>query len=856
MVDPVVGSAYWHLPVEGLRTALRSPPDGLTVAQAKALQVPDSSAHRHREHRLMVLLFEQLRSPLMVILLVGAGVALWVGDWLDSAIVTCIVMASSVLSAWYESRASAAVQALRQQVAVHASVRREGRELDIPAAQVVPGDILLLSAGSLIAADGRVLSARDCFTSQGVMTGETFPVEKQPGERPERASLSERTNCVFAGTSVRSGSAEVLVVHVGAQSEFGRIAGTLAQRAPQTEFERGLRHFGALLLRVMLVVTVLVFGVNLLLARPVLDSLMFAVALCVGLSPELLPAILGITLAKGAQRMAMQGVIVRRLNAMENLGSMDVLCTDKTGTLTRGVVALDGIKDAEGADSAEVLRLAFYNSGLQTGMRNALDDAVMQAASNQGLTVEGVSKLDEIPYDFIRKRLSVVVQRAPDSAPLLVTKGALVEILQVCESQDRGGRLVVLDAEERHRIESLFSVWSEQGFRVLGLASRKLPIAQSYHREDEAGMTFQGFLLFFDPPEPQVKQTLAQLAALGVSIKIITGDNPLVASHVAHAVGLEHSVLLTGDGIAEMSDEALFHQVQRATVFAAVDPNQKERIILALRKGGHVVGFLGDGINDAPALHSADVGISVDTAADVAREAADFVLLRHDLNVLIAGIEAGRRTFANTLKYVSIVSSANFGNMLSMACASAVLPFLPLLAKQVLLNNFLSDIPSLGIAGDAIDPEWAATPHRWDLKRVQRFMWVFGLVSSAFDLCTFAVLYGIGDLQPEVFRSGWFVESLLTQVLTIFIVRTARPLHRSRPGRFLMIAAGAVMGLTLWLPYSPMAPWFGLAPLTGPLLLAMLGICGVYTVTAEAVKRLFYRFERAQRPLAIAGQGG
>ena len=790
-----------------------------------------------------------MRTPLVLILIVGALVAVVVGDWLDAAIVGCIVLISAVLSAWYENRASTAVEQLRSKIALRATVRRDGKPVDIAASAVVPGDILLLSAGSLIAADGRILQALDCFIGEGLLTGETFPVEKLPGDCTADATLGQRHNCVFMGTSVRSGTAEVLVTRYAPESEIGRIAKTLTLRPPETEFERGLRRFGGLLLRVMLVITIVVFGINILLHRPALDTLLFAIALSIGLSPELLPAILSITLAKGAQRMAAKGVIVRHLNAIENLGAMDILCTDKTGTLTRGVVVLDGAMDVEGNVDANILQLAVFNASLQTGMRNAMDDAITLAGKTLA-PCPSASKLDEAPYDFVRKRLSVVVANAPEAARLMVTKGALDNVLEVCTQVRSGEQLLALSDTERATIAQRFADWSEQGFRVLGLATRVLPEQPHYGRDEEKDMTFRGFLLFFDPPEPGVKDTLASLDRLGVQVKIISGDSHLVARHVGRAVGLPVERIITGAELAAMKDEALMHLAPLTTLFAEVDPNQKERIIRALQKTGHVVGYMGDGINDAPALQVADIGISVDNAADVAKQAADFVLLEHNLDVLREGIEEGRHTFANTLKYISIVSSANFGNMISMALASLVLPFLPMLAKQILLNNFLSDIPSMGIASDNVDREWENTPHRWNISEIRNFMVVFGLVSSLFDVLTFAALYLLAEKGAEVFRSGWFVESLLTQLLTIFIVRTYRPFYQSRPATLLLLSAAAIGLLAVGLPYSPIASWFGLVPLPLPILLTVLAISLVYMGAAEWVKRLFYRRQRLNRARA------
>jgi Mg2+-importing ATPase len=661
-----------------------------------------------------------------------------------------------------------------------------------------------------------------------------------PGAVATDAGLAERTNCVFMGTSVRSGTARVLVATTGKATVFGQIAGKLALRPPLTEFERGVHRFGYLLTRVMLAMVVVVLAINIFMDRPPIASLLFALALAVGLTPELLPAIISITLSHGARRMAKLGVIVRRLNAIENLGSMDVLCTDKTGTLTAGIVQLDGAFDVAGQPSAQVLRLACINARFQTGMANPLDEAVGRAADGAHVDLAGCSKVDEIPYDFVRKSMSVVAADAAGQRTL-VTKGALANVLGMCVSIQAGAAMLPLDAPAKARIDQLYEDWSGQGFRVLGVASRAVDDrSTAYTRADEGGLCFAGFLLFLDPPKDDVRQTIVDLAQRGVNLKMITGDNAKVARHVAQAIGLPVAVTLTGRDLNAMSDEALLHSAQQATVFAEMDPNQKERVILALRKTGHVVGYMGDGINDAPALHTADVGISVDTAVDVAKDAADFVLLRKDLAILREGIDEGRRTFANTLKYILTTISANFGNMFSMAVASVFLPFLPLLASQVLLNNFLSDIPATAIAGDNVDADWVATPRRWDTKFIRDYMVLFGLVSSVFDFLAFGMLLWLFQAAAEEFRTGWFIESLLTELVIALVVRTRGPFWRSRPGKLLLASTCAVIALTLALPYLPFAPVFGFVPLPAPLMLAMIVLTLAYVGAAEAAKKYFY----------------
>jgi len=836
---PAVPS-YWSRDPGDLLCELRSAPEGLSTSEA-GRQREAFGPNRLRQVEGAApwwLLLAQFKSPLVLILTFAAVLSLVTGEWIDATIVLTIVVASAVLGFFQEYRAGNAVQRLRSQVTLRTTVLRDGQQQSIPAEEVVPGDVLLLAAGSLIPADCRVLAADDFFVNQAVLTGETFPVEKSPGTVPPGAGLSERTNCVFMGTSVRSGTARVLVAETGTRTAFGEVAERLTLRPPETEFERGIRRFGAMITQMMGLLVLVVFAINVILHKPPVDSLLFAVALAVGMSPELLPAIISITLSRGAQEMAQRGVIVRHLAAIENLGSMDVLCTDKTGTLTLGLVHLDGALDATGTPSDSVFREAYINAHFQTGLPNALDEAIIEHGRPD---LAGVVKTEEIPYDFTRKRLSIAV-REGDRPVRLITKGALDNVLAVCTQIQEPDGPSPLDQARLAKLQELFTGWSEQGFRVLGIATREVPPRPEYTPDDEVEMRFEGFLLFFDPPKPDAQQAIVDLRRLGVELKIITGDNRRVALHVAQAVGLEVKGVVTGGEMLQMGDEALWQLAERTTLFAEVDPNQKERIISALRKTGHVVGYLGDGINDAPALHAADVGISVDTAVDVARESADFVLLEHSLDVLRRGIEEGRITFANTLKYVFTTTSANFGNMFSMAGLSLFLPFLPLLPKQILLNNFLSDFPAMTIATDNVDPEWVERPRRWDVGFIRNFMIVFGLVSSVFDFLTFALLlWGVRAAAPE-FRTGWFIESLYTELVILLVVRTHRPLFRSKPGRLLWMSTLGVGVSALLLPYvSPVARVFGFVPLPAGILALLGAITLLYVAANEVAKRIFFR---------------
>lgn len=844
-------AAFWCEPADRLAAQLGSGHDGLRTQQAhvRLKHAGPNQVGAERKVSAARILVRQFASPLVLILLFGAGISLALREWVDAGIILVIVLGSALLTFFQEYRASQAVLALRQRLALTSQVLRSGTVRAVPAAEIVPGDIVLLSAGNLVPADGIILESRDFLVTEAALTGESLPVEKQPGIVAADAQIAGRTNCVFMGSAVRSGTARVLIVQTGARTAFGAIAARLDQAEPETDFARGVRRFGGMLLRVMIVIVLGVLTVNQLMGRPIAESLLFAVALAVGLSPELLPAIVSITLATGARHLARGGVIVRRLEAIENLGSMDVLCTDKTGTLTEGSVSFAGALGGDGQPNAAATLAGFANARFETGIANPLDAALVAAASAEGWTPTGLTKLDEIPYDFLRRRLSIVAADAGQGARM-ITKGAFADVLAVCTRIRRGEKTEALDAESRASVDALFRAQSEAGFRVLAVAERELGQGTRWRRDDERDMVLLGLLLFLDPPKADAAAAIRDLTALGIGIKVISGDNRHVTAHVAAAVGLDPRAMLTGSETAVMSDRALAHAVSRTTLFAEIDPQQKERLVRALQQAGHTVGFLGDGINDAPALHMADVGISVEHAVDVARESADVILLRRDLDVLRQGVEDGRRTFANTLKYISITTSANFGNMVSMALATPLLPFLPLLPKQILLNNFLSDFPSMAIASDLVDPEQVARPQRWDVREVQRFMIVFGLISSCFDLLTFGTLFLLLDTSEPVFQTAWFLVSLLTELAVVLVLRTRRAAWRSRPSGLLAWSTLLVALATLLLPwFGPFAALFGFVPLPLNLLAAMLAIVTGYILATEMAKRIYFR--RRQKRAAM-----
>lgn len=840
MIDPKPNQSldtFWSLPAPQVLDQLGSGPQGLSAAQAaqaRAHYGPNTLRPPPRFGGLRLLL-KQVQSPITLILIAAAVLALALGDRTNALIILAIVLVSSALGFWQERGATGAVAKLLAVVQTKATLLRDGAEVTVGLAEVVPGDVVQLAAGATLPGDCLLLESQDLFVDEAALTGETFPVEKRAGALPADTALAKRANVLFMGTHIVSGSARAVVVHIGAATAFGSVAERLRLRPPETEFERGIRQFGAFLMEVTLVLVVLIFAVNVYLARPVLDSFLFSLALAVGLTPQLLPAIISINLAQGARQMAKHKVIVKRLAAIENFGSMDVLCADKTGTLTEGEVHVEGMLDVDGKPSETVALYAFLNASYESGYLNPIDAAIRGARS---FDLAGYQKLGELPYDFLRKRLSVLV--AHGARRLMITKGALHNVLEVCtQAAGAEGRLVPL-ASVRPQIEARFEDLSQRGLRTLGLAYRDTGDETTISLASEAALIFLGFVVLADPPKAGVTATIRRLADLGVSLKVITGDNRAVATHLGQQVGLAGAGVLTGAELRTMSSAALMARVGDVSLFAEIEPNQKEQIILALKRAGHVVGYLGDGINDASALHAADVGLSVESAVDVAREAADIVLLERNLDVLLEGVRQGRITFANTLKYVFMATSANFGNMFSMAGVSLFLAFLPLLPKQILLANLLTDFPETAIATDHVDASAVARPRRWDLRFIRNFMLTFGLVSSLFDYLTFGALLLL-HATPEQFRAGWFVESVISASLIVLVIRTSGPFYKSRPGTALLIATLAVAALTLALPYSPLAGLLGFSPLP-PLFLAMLGgILLGYMLTAEVAKHFFYR---------------
>ncbi|HEX4403155.1 MAG TPA: magnesium-translocating P-type ATPase [Galbitalea sp.] len=834
-----VPTGYWNTDSTTLIADLGSSANGLSSAQAAATlsRVGQNTLGTSKQTSDGRLLARQFLSPIIIILVIATVLAWALGDPVDSIIILVIILLSGLLGFFQERGAGRAIAALLATVEIKAQIVRDGTVQGVPITGAVPGDVAQLAAGDLVPGDSIVLSSNGLQLDESALTGETFPVEKNPGTSPVDAELNARPNMVFMGTHVASGSGTILVVGTGTSTEIGSVSARLESAPPKTGFEKGLTRFGLFLTRIMIVLVVVIFLINLLEHKAVIDSVLFSLALAVGLTPQLLPTIVSISLAQGARAIAKRRVIVRRLDAIEDFGSMSIFCSDKTGTMTAGEVVLDSSIDISGKPSDSVGRLAYLDASLQVGMQNPIDDAIVSGVK---CDVSNVVKLGEIPYDFNRRRLSILFKDGTDS-PTLVSKGALDAIVSVCtQALGSDGKLVPI-ATVQDAVQKLFLDLSNQGYRVLGLATKDMPAAKTATLADEKAMTLVGFVTFADPAKPDAAQTLEDLATNGISVRMLTGDNHLVAAHIANQVGLDTTTVLSGADIDKLDDAKLATAVNGVAVFAELNPIQKERIVKALRSTGAVVGYMGDGINDSPALHAADVGISVNSAVAVAKEAAAIVLLDKDLNVLLAGMTQGRRTFANTMKYIYMTTSASFGNVLSMAIAAAVLPFLPLLAGQILLINLLTDFPATFIATDSVDAAQLREPQDWNVKLIRNYMLVFGTLSSLFDIITFIVLELVFHAKVHEFQSAWFLGSILTEVVVLFVLRTRRPFFRSRPSKWIVIASIAVALVSCYIPYSPLAKPLQLVGLSLPLFLSIIAITLFYVASNEIVKRIFWK---------------
>ncbi|MGE0713921.1 MAG: magnesium-translocating P-type ATPase [Alphaproteobacteria bacterium] len=838
MADRSDDADLWAASLEDLFAALGSGVAGLSTAAAAARRrssgpnLLDASKHR----RLLGGLLRRFVDPLVVVLLFAAAVAAATQELASFLIIAAVVLLSVLLDFLQESRAEAAADALRRRVALRVRTMRDGGEVDLRASDLVIGDVIRLGAGDLVPADCRLTEARDLFVNEALLTGEPYPVEKSAGRTPVRESgTSTPGNGVFMGCSVVSGTARAVVIATGRATRLGGVAGALQEKPPPTAFAIGLRRFGMLLVRLTVLLVLFVLFINLLFERPLIESFLFALALAVGLTPELLPMVVSVTLARGAVRMSREQVIVKRLSAVNDLGSMDVLCSDKTGTLTEAHIRLIREVDIAGVESDQVLAWAHVNAMFETGLKSPLDDAILEAVRP---AEDRWKKIDEVPFDFERRRVSVLAER--DGRRFLVVKGAPEDVLGHSSTCRRAGceAAVPLDEATRAIAHDTLERLGSEGFRLLGVAWREVePTREHAGIADESELTFVGFAAFLDPPKESARLALQALAGLGVAVKVVTGDNEQVTRHVCTTLGVPILGCIAGPELAGLSDEALSARLDGTTLFCRVTPPQKARIIAALRRRGHVVGYLGDGINDAPSLHAADIGVSVADAVDVAKEAAAMILLKQDLNVLAEGVREGRRTFANIMKYVTMGTSSNFGNMFSMAGAVVLLPFLPMLPVQILLNNLLYDMSEIAIPLDRVDEAMIAEPRRWDMDYVRNSMFVLGTVSSLFDLLTFGLLVLVFGAPEAQFQTAWFVESLMSQVLVIFVVRTGGRSWSSRPHPALVASSLGVVAAAVLLPYSPLAPWFGLVPLPPAMLAALGGVTGAYLLAAELAKR-------------------
>jgi P-type Mg2+ transporter len=833
---------FWAEPIEALIAYLQSSRNGLTDAEAerRTQQFGRNLLRRRPRQTAFRQFLAKFRNPLIILLVVAGSISALTGDRPSFVIITLMVIGSVTLDFIQEYRAGNAADRLRRSVAVRVVAMRDGMPHDVMASELVPGDIVMLSAGDLVPADGRLLEARDFFINQGLLTGESYPVEKHASELPAGTTdMTNADNSVFMGSSVIGGNASVLLCRTGKETALGSISESLRDQAPPSAFEKGTRQFGLLIMRFTILLVLFVLLVNIYYHRPWLETFLFAVALSVGLTPELLPMIVTVTLARGAMRMADKKVIVKRLASIHNLGSMDVLCTDKTGTLTEAHIRLERHITGLGQESNRVLELAYLNSRFETGVKNPLDEAIL---AHQEIDVSAWRKIDEVPFGFERRRISVLIDNGKQR--MLAVKGAPEDILRLSTryQADDATDLRPLDEDALQRIRAQFESLGREGFRVLGIAYREVGPEHSHAIvDDETELVFAGFAAFLDPPKESAAETVRKLARYDVDIKVVTGDNELVTQYICSRLSIPIKGIITGSEIAQMDEPALHAQVEKANLFCRVTPAQKNRIILALQRRGHTVGYMGDGINDAPSLHTADVGISVDSAVDVAREAADMILLERDLDVLHEGVMEGRRTFGNIMKYIMMATSSNFGNMFSMAGGVLFLPFLPMLPTQILLNNFLYDTSEIPIPMDTVDSTYLKHPRQWNMDIIRNFMLVIGPISSLFDFLTFYIMLKVFGANEALFHTGWFIESLASQVLVIFIIRTRRSPLVSQPHPLLMATSLAVVTLAVLIPFTPLGTFIGFVHPPMTLLLVLAAMVGGYLFMAEWAKRKFYR---------------
>lgn len=828
-------SSFWQFDANYWFQKFNSSDKGLsqTVADNILLQSGKIKKNNSVFKKDVLLFLGQFKSPLMLLLIGAVILSAFLGDTSDVFIILFIVVSTGLLSFFQERNAGRVVEKLQSMISLKSTVLRDGQPQEIISTHIVVGDVLIFKAGDMIPADCLVIEANELHANEASLTGESYPVRKAAGIIDEHTELAKRTNCLWEGANIVSGNAKALVISTGSDTIFGNIAQS-ASTTVETTFEKGIKDFGFFLMKITLVLSVFILVVNLLNHKSVIDSALFALALAVGMAPELLPAITTIAMSAGAKRMLEKKVIVKKLTSIQNLGEVNLFCTDKTGTITEGVIKVSGLANSFGEESEFVKELAFWNATYETGYANPIDDALKKLTLETKIIPK---KIGEVPYDFLRKRLSIAI--STEKEKLLISKGAFAQIVGICTKIKLSNGSVEDIAPYSSDLENKFIQYGENGLRTIGICYKNIE-SNTISKDDEVEMIFAGFILLQDPVKAGIIETIDELKKLQVNLKIITGDNINVAKSIALSIGIKNPVVMTGQELFKTSPEALEQLVKQTHIFAEVEPQQKERIIQALRKS-FTVAYMGDGINDVSAINAADVGISVENAVDVAREAADFVLMEKDLMVLVDGIKEGRKTFANTLKYIFINTGSTFGNMCSVAIASLILPFLPMLPKQILLINFITDFPYLTVASDNVDEEQLERPGKWNLKFIRNFMIIFGIHSSIFDIITFIVLLYVLKVKESAFQTGWFIESILTELFILFIVRTRKNFFKSKPGKYLFILSIVGLIITVVLPYVPFGTAVGLVPLPFINFGAVLLITAAYIITADLLKIWFFK---------------
>lgn len=825
---------FWSLDKEDLIKKLSTSSEGLSSKEAAKRLEEDGPniVEERRDDSPIKIFFKQLNSPIMFILLAATSISFFTNDITDGVIILAIIFISAFISFLQEYRAGIDIKKLLKIVSLNEKIFRDGESKSISVKEVVSGDLVSLNTGDLIPADCRILEENDLLVDESMLTGETFPVEKEDTRLDKDTELSQRNNCLWMGTHVISGSAKAIIVNTAKDSEFGKITKSLSKKDSPTNFEQGVQSFGMLILRLTVIMIGAIFIFNIILKKDIYQSFMFALALAVGLTPQMLPAIISVNLSSGAKKMAKKQVIVKKLPSIENFGSMNILCSDKTGTITKGEVDLVKSLDAKGEESKLLDTLAYLNAKLQTGYENPLDLGIIKKLEKE-VDINGFEKTGEVPYSFSTKMLTIKCLTPSDSyfkgEEIEIKKGAFENILDICSHALIDGKPTPIK-NYKDKIYKNFEAYSKDGYRVLGLSVKT--------RDREI---FYGYLLFLDPLKDGIKDTIKKLESLGVGLKIITGDNRLIAKHIAEELDLDSENILIGKDIDSLHARQIAIKARKVSIFAEIEPSQKEKIIYALRKDGNVVGYMGDGINDSPAIHEADVGISVNTAADTAKDAASIVLMENDLDVLVDGVVEGRKTFANTLKYIFIATSANFGNMFSMMGASLILKFLPLLPDQILLTNLMTDFPSLQLAGDYVEDSWMHKPLKWNINFIKRFIIVFGLISSIFDFLTFYVLIHFFKADELIFHTSWFMESILSATIAMLSIRSMNPIYKSHASKKLLGSVILVNIVVFFLTISPFGKLLGFVSLPFKLILCLWLIVILYLVTLEIGKKIFYK---------------